>query len=90
MATRPSSLLTGALTFRRLRSRYSSRPFYLTLLVLALLAGASVLLSATSKQTPLLEVSQLVKRSDFALVGGSDSVPRPSLEPLMKYVRKKD
>ncbi|EGC43939.1 sodium/calcium exchanger protein [Histoplasma capsulatum var. duboisii H88] len=81
MATRPSSLLTGALTFRRLRSRYSSRPFYLTLLVLALLAGASVLLSATSKQTPLLEVSQLVKRSDFALVGGSDSVPRPSLEP---------
>ncbi|EDN09248.1 predicted protein [Histoplasma mississippiense (nom. inval.)] len=81
MATRPSSLLTRALTFRRLRSRYSSRPFYLTLLVLALLAGASVLLSATSKQTPLLEVSQLVKRSDFALGGGSDSLPRPSLEP---------
>ncbi|OJD25932.1 hypothetical protein ACJ73_02698 [Blastomyces percursus] len=73
MAPEPSSLLPMALTIRRLRPRYSSRPFYLTLLALLVLAGASILLSATPEQPISLGRSQLLKRNDFGL-GGSDGL----------------
>ncbi|PGG99086.1 solute carrier family 24 (sodium/potassium/calcium exchanger), member 6 [Blastomyces parvus] len=77
MAPEPSSLLPSALTIRRLKPRYSSRPFYLTLLALSVLAGASILLSATPEQPVSLGVSRLVKRNDFGL-GESDGLLGPS------------
>ncbi|OAX80904.1 hypothetical protein ACJ72_04752 [Emergomyces africanus] len=68
MATEPSSLLPGAFTLRRLKPRYSSRPFYLTILALTVLAGASILLKATPEQPVSLEIlSPLTKRHDIAL-----------------------
>ncbi|KAL2366196.1 hypothetical protein RJZ56_000844 [Blastomyces dermatitidis] len=76
MAPEPSSLLPRAPTIRRLKPRYSSRPFYLTLLVLSVLAGASILLSATPEQPVSLGLSQLAKRNDFGL--GSDGLLGPS------------
>ncbi|OJD09960.1 hypothetical protein AJ78_08835 [Emergomyces pasteurianus Ep9510] len=71
MATEPSSLLPGAFTLRRLKPRYSSRPFYLTLVALAVLAGTSILLSANPEQPVSLGISHLTKRNDFVL-GGTD------------------
>ncbi|KKZ64727.1 hypothetical protein EMCG_09361 [[Emmonsia] crescens] len=79
MAKEPSSLLPGALTLRRLKPRYSSRPFYLTLLALSVLASASILFSATPEQPVSLGISHLTKRTEFAL-GGSDGLQKNSDE----------
>ncbi|PGH00848.1 hypothetical protein AJ79_08100 [Helicocarpus griseus UAMH5409] len=69
MATAPSSLLPGALTLRRFRPRYSSRPFYLTLVAISILATASILLSAVPRQAESFGTSQLKKRHLSALEG---------------------
>lgn len=72
-------MLPGALTLRRLKPRYSSRPFYLTLLALSVLASASILFSATPEQPVSLGISHLTKRNEFAL-GGSDGLQKNSDE----------
>ncbi|EEH44864.2 uncharacterized protein PADG_01153 [Paracoccidioides brasiliensis Pb18] len=69
MAAAPSLLLPRAPALRRFKPRYSSRSFYLTLLILSVLVGASILLTTAPKPSESPGISYLKKRHDVVLGG---------------------